>query len=81
MYVCAFVCVCTFVHLCVYVRLCICVCMCVQYPLFIIPPPPTTSLHSNSQLDVNIKGRMMRDILNMASFRLPTREQLYGEPT
>jgi tubulin polyglutamylase TTLL4 len=30
------------------------------------------SLHSNSQLDINIKGRMMRDILNMCQFTVPT---------
>jgi tubulin polyglutamylase TTLL4 len=29
------------------------------------------SLHSNSTLDENIKGQMVRDILNMAGFRLP----------
>ena len=29
------------------------------------------SLHSNSQLDVDIKGDMVCDMLNLAGFRLP----------
>ena len=37
------------------------------------------SLHSNSQLDVNIKGRMVRDLFNITGFYLPTREQITGE--
>ncbi len=36
------------------------------------------SLHSNSPLDVNIKGRLVRDIFNIASFKLHTRETLNG---
>ena len=37
------------------------------------------SLHSNSPLDVNIKGVLIRDLLNIAGFTLPTPEQLSGE--
>jgi len=29
------------------------------------------SLHSNSQLDINIKGHMIKDLFNIAGFRLP----------
>ncbi|XP_062598773.1 tubulin monoglutamylase TTLL4-like [Saccostrea cucullata] len=29
------------------------------------------SLHSNSQLDINIKGQMIRDLMNIAGFRIP----------
>lgn len=29
------------------------------------------SLHSNSQLDINIKGQMIRDLMNLAGFRIP----------
>ncbi|CAI8033081.1 Tubulin polyglutamylase TTLL4 [Geodia barretti] len=29
------------------------------------------SLHSNSKLDVNIKGQLVRDLLNIAGFKLP----------
>lgn len=29
------------------------------------------SLHSNSQLDINIKGHMIRDLMNIAGFRVP----------
>ncbi|XP_073401538.1 tubulin monoglutamylase TTLL4 isoform X2 [Dendrobates tinctorius] len=32
------------------------------------------SLHSNSPLDVKIKGQMIRDLLNLAGFLLPTKE-------
>lgn len=30
-----------------------------------------SSLHSNSQLDKNIKGQMIKDLFNMAAFRIP----------
>ncbi len=36
------------------------------------------SLHSQSQLDVNIKGQLVRDLLNITGFTLPTREALAG---
>ena len=36
------------------------------------------SLHSNSQLDINIKGQMVRDILNMSGFPIPS-EELFAE--
>jgi hypothetical protein len=39
--------------------------------LFLNGDPCLCSLHSNSTLDENIKGQMVRDILNMAGFRLP----------
>uniref|UniRef100_A0A4W6G2J0 Tubulin tyrosine ligase like 4 n=1 Tax=Lates calcarifer TaxID=8187 RepID=A0A4W6G2J0_LATCA len=32
------------------------------------------SLHSNTALDVSIKGQMIRDLLNLAGFRIPQRE-------
>ncbi|XP_061698579.1 tubulin polyglutamylase TTLL4 isoform X2 [Syngnathoides biaculeatus] len=32
------------------------------------------SLHSNTALDVSIKGQMVRDLLNLAGFRIPQRE-------
>ncbi|GLD56657.1 tubulin polyglutamylase TTLL4 [Lates japonicus] len=32
------------------------------------------SLHSNTALDVSIKGQMIRDLLNLAGFRIPHRE-------
>ncbi|XP_053327163.1 tubulin monoglutamylase TTLL4 [Spea bombifrons] len=34
------------------------------------------SLHSNSQLDMNIKGQMVRDLLNLAGFLLPSKEEV-----
>jgi len=37
------------------------------------------SLHSQSQLDVNIKGKLVRDLLNITGFTIPTRDQLTGE--
>ncbi|XP_070565987.1 tubulin monoglutamylase TTLL4-like [Ptychodera flava] len=35
------------------------------------------SLHSNSSLDVNIKGQMMKDLLNLAGFQLPDKKDVY----
>ncbi|XP_028748871.1 tubulin polyglutamylase TTLL4 isoform X1 [Peromyscus leucopus] len=34
------------------------------------------SLHSNSPLDISIKGQMIRDLLNLAGFVLPTMEDI-----
>ncbi|CAN9498588.1 unnamed protein product [Ophioblennius macclurei] len=34
------------------------------------------SLHSNTALDLSVKGQMIRDLLNLAGFRLPQREEL-----
>ncbi|PWA19420.1 hypothetical protein CCH79_00017156 [Gambusia affinis] len=34
------------------------------------------SLHSNSALDVSIKGQMIRDLLNLAGYRIPLREEV-----
>ncbi|KAM9802833.1 tubulin monoglutamylase TTLL4 isoform 2-T2 [Syngnathus typhle] len=34
------------------------------------------SLHSNTALDVSIKGQMIRDLLNLAGFRIPHREDV-----
>ncbi|XP_071210434.1 pneumococcal serine-rich repeat protein-like isoform X3 [Salvelinus alpinus] len=34
------------------------------------------SLHSNTALDVSIKGQMIRDVLNLAGFLLPQREEV-----
>ncbi|XP_044072796.1 tubulin polyglutamylase TTLL4 isoform X3 [Siniperca chuatsi] len=36
------------------------------------------SLHSNTALDVSIKGQMIRDLLNLAGFRIPQREDVVG---
>ncbi|XP_030581897.1 tubulin monoglutamylase TTLL4 isoform X2 [Archocentrus centrarchus] len=34
------------------------------------------SLHSNTGLDVSIKGQMIKDLLNLAGFRIPPREDV-----
>ncbi|XP_061548412.1 tubulin polyglutamylase TTLL4 isoform X2 [Phycodurus eques] len=34
------------------------------------------SLHSNTALDVSVKGQMVRDLLNLAGFRIPQREDV-----
>uniref|UniRef100_A0A3B4UQW3 Tubulin tyrosine ligase-like family, member 4 n=1 Tax=Seriola dumerili TaxID=41447 RepID=A0A3B4UQW3_SERDU len=34
------------------------------------------SLHSNTALDVSIKGQMIRDLLNLAGFRVPQRDDV-----
>ncbi|CAI5670786.1 unnamed protein product [Oreochromis niloticus] len=34
------------------------------------------SLHSNTGLDVSIKGQMIKDLLNLAGFRIPSREDV-----
>ncbi|XP_028291413.1 tubulin monoglutamylase TTLL4 isoform X2 [Gouania willdenowi] len=34
------------------------------------------SLHSNTPLDLSIKGNMMSDVLNLAGFRIPVREEV-----
>ncbi|XP_073503466.1 tubulin monoglutamylase TTLL4 isoform X2 [Phyllobates terribilis] len=39
------------------------------------------SLHSNSPLDVKIKGQMIRDLLNLAGFLLPTKESANSSST
>ncbi|CAD5117210.1 DgyrCDS6006 [Dimorphilus gyrociliatus] len=36
------------------------------------------SLHSNSQLDMNIKGEMIKDLLNLSGFQLPDRLDTSG---
>ncbi|NXF92897.1 TTLL4 polyglutamylase, partial [Eubucco bourcierii] len=38
------------------------------------------SLHSNSPLDVSIKGRMIRDLLNLAGFVLPSTDSVTSRP-
>lgn len=37
---------------------------------------PLCSLHSNSPLDVSIKGQMIRDLLNLAGFVLPSMDSV-----
>ena len=37
------------------------------------------SLHSNSQLDINIKGRLVRDLLNTCGFKLYSKQILCGQ--
>ncbi|XP_045152855.1 tubulin monoglutamylase TTLL4 [Echinops telfairi] len=39
------------------------------------------SLHSNSPLDVSIKGQMIRDLLNLAGFVLPSMEDILCSPS
>lgn len=39
------------------------------------------SLHSNSELDVNIKGAMIKDMLNIAGFRLPDERDISNSHT
>lgn len=36
------------------------------------------SLHSNSALDIAIKGQMIRDLLNLAGFHIPQKEAVYA---
>ncbi|XP_047457643.1 tubulin polyglutamylase TTLL4 [Mugil cephalus] len=36
------------------------------------------SLHSNTALDVSIKGQMIRDLLNLAGFRIPSRDEAFS---
>ncbi|XP_074449980.1 tubulin monoglutamylase TTLL4 [Larus michahellis] len=38
------------------------------------------SLHSNSPLDVSIKGQMIRDLLNLAGFVLPSTDSMASRP-
>ncbi|NXC42458.1 TTLL4 polyglutamylase, partial [Penelope pileata] len=38
------------------------------------------SLHSNSPLDVSIKGQMIRDLLNLAGFVLPSMDSIASKP-
>ncbi|XP_064021154.1 tubulin monoglutamylase TTLL4 [Pogoniulus pusillus] len=38
------------------------------------------SLHSNSPLDVSIKGQMIRDLLNLAGFVLPSTDSVTSRP-
>ncbi|XP_053925770.1 tubulin monoglutamylase TTLL4 isoform X2 [Cuculus canorus] len=38
------------------------------------------SLHSNSPLDVSIKGQMIRDLLNLAGFVLPSTDNVASRP-
>lgn len=38
------------------------------------------SLHSNSPLDVSIKGQMIRDLLNLAGFVLPSTDSIASRP-
>ncbi|XP_010007970.1 PREDICTED: tubulin polyglutamylase TTLL4 [Nestor notabilis] len=38
------------------------------------------SLHTNSLLDVNIKGQMIRDLLNLAGFVLPSADSMASRP-
>ncbi|NXU49422.1 TTLL4 polyglutamylase, partial [Turnix velox] len=38
------------------------------------------SLHSNSPLDVSIKGQMIRDLLNLAGFILPSADSVASRP-
>ncbi|XP_013375254.1 PREDICTED: tubulin polyglutamylase TTLL4 isoform X3 [Chinchilla lanigera] len=39
------------------------------------------SLHSNSPLDISIKGQMIRDLLNLAGFVLPSAEDISSSPS
>ena len=37
------------------------------------------SLHSDSALDINVKGEMIKDLFNIAGFRLPHRSSSSGQ--
>ena len=39
------------------------------------------SLHSNSPLDVDIKGPMVKDMFNLAGFLIPDKKQVEQKPT
>jgi len=41
---------------------------------------PPCSLHSNSPLDMSIKGQMIRDLLNLAGFLLPSMDSVASKP-
>ena len=45
-------------------------CVCIHITLLL------PSLHSNTALDVAIKGQMIRDVLNLAGFVLPQRDDV-----
>jgi len=38
------------------------------------------SLHSNSAVDVDVKSRLVKDVLNLAGFMLPHREDVVPGP-
>ncbi|KAL4222570.1 Tubulin polyglutamylase ttll4 [Mactra antiquata] len=38
------------------------------------------SLHSNSQLDINIKGQMIKDLMNISGIRIPDKHDLVQHP-
>ena len=42
--------------------------------------PLVFSLHSNSPLDMNIKGGMVKDMLNIAGFQIPERSEVVSVP-
>ena len=44
---------------------------CIYYILAVV-----FSLHSNSQLDVNIKGGMIKDLLNLAGYMIPDKHDV-----
>ena len=35
------------------------------------------SLHSNAELDVQVKGEMIKDLLNLSSFMLPDKTDVF----
>ena len=39
--------------------------------------PIFCSLHSNSPLDVQVKGEMIKDLMNLAGFQLPDKKDVY----
>ena len=38
------------------------------------------SLHSNSQLDISVKGGMIRDLFNLAGFLIPEKNDVLANP-
>ena len=38
------------------------------------------SLHSSSQLDMSVKGGMVRDVLTMAGYMLPDKDDVHANP-
>jgi len=38
------------------------------------------SLHSNSAVDIDVKSRLVKDVLNLAGFMLPNKEDVVAGP-
>ena len=51
-----------------------------QQFLIVIIMDVCCSLHSNSALDINVKSRLVKDVLNVAGFVLPNKEDVMPGP-